>query len=105
MFSARYELDILYTDHRKYNLKVGCAMIQAVSPLPLTTEARIRSQVSTCDICGGQSSTGTGFSPSTMYFGFPAMFHDHFLQHVAVTRRTSERNNDLWEIEKQWIRK
>jgi hypothetical protein len=37
------------------------AMAQAVSRRPLTAEARVRSRVSPCEICGGQSGTGTGF--------------------------------------------
>jgi hypothetical protein len=36
-------------------------MAQPVSRLPLTTEVRVRP----CGICGGQSGTGTGFSPSS----------------------------------------
>jgi hypothetical protein len=43
--------------------KAGQAMAQAVSSRPLTTEARVRSRVSPCRICGWQSGTGTGFSP------------------------------------------
>ena len=45
-------------------------MIQTVSLRPFTTEAWIRSQVSTCDICGGQRGTGTVFSPSMVYLAF-----------------------------------
>jgi hypothetical protein len=43
-------------------------MAQAVSRRPLTANARVRSRVSACGIWGGQSGTGTGFSPSTSVF-------------------------------------
>jgi hypothetical protein len=45
----------------------GRAMAQAVSHRPLTAEARVRSRVSPCEICGGQSGTGTGFSQSCRF--------------------------------------
>jgi hypothetical protein len=48
-------------------------MAQAVSRRPLTAEARVRSWVGTCGICGGHSGTGTGFSPSTSVF--PCQFN------------------------------
>jgi hypothetical protein len=48
-------------------------MAQAVSHRPLTTEARVRSQVSPCGICGGQSGTETGFFPRLLRF-FPVNF-------------------------------
>jgi hypothetical protein len=48
-------------------------MPQAVSRRTLTAEARVRSRISQCGVCGGQSGTGTGFSPSTSVF--PCEFH------------------------------
>jgi hypothetical protein len=49
---------------RNWNKLVeGRAMAQAVSRRPPTSEAWVRSRVSPCGICGGQSGTGTGFSP------------------------------------------
>jgi hypothetical protein len=49
------------------------AMAQAVSSRPLSAEARVRSRVSPCGNCGGQSGTWTGFSPSTSVFS--CQFH------------------------------
>jgi hypothetical protein len=48
-------------------------MAQVVSRWPLTTEARVRAWVNPCEICGGQSGTGTGFSPSSSVF--PWQYH------------------------------
>jgi hypothetical protein len=47
-------------------------MAQAVSRRPLTVETWVRSRVSPCEICGGQSGTGIGFSPSCR---FTRQFH------------------------------
>jgi hypothetical protein len=51
----------------------GHAMAQVVSRRPLTAEARVRARVNPCGICGGQSGTGTGFSPSSSVF--PCQYH------------------------------
>jgi hypothetical protein len=53
-------------------------MAQVVSRRPLTAMARVRSRVSPCGICGGQSGTGTGVSSST------AVFPCQFLSTVAA---------------------
>jgi hypothetical protein len=45
-----------------------CAMIQALGRRPLTAETRARSQGSSYGICGGQNSSGTGFSPDILLF-------------------------------------
>jgi hypothetical protein len=44
---------------------LGRAMAQAVSSWPLTMEAWVHAQVNPRGICGGQSGTGTDFSPSS----------------------------------------
>jgi hypothetical protein len=48
-------------------------MAQAVSRRPPTPEARVRSRVGLCGICGGQIGSATGFYPSISVF--PCQFH------------------------------
>ena len=48
-------------------------MAQAVSRRPPTAEAWVRSRAGPFAICGGQSGTGTGFTPRIS--GFPCQFH------------------------------
>jgi hypothetical protein len=43
-------------------------MAEAVTRRPLTMEARVRPEASSCGICDGQSGTGIGCSPSTSVF-------------------------------------
>jgi hypothetical protein len=50
-------------------------MAQAVSRRPLTAEAWVRFRLGPCGICGGQSGTGTGFSPSTSVFPLSISFY------------------------------
>jgi hypothetical protein len=52
---------------------MGRAMAQVVSRRPFTAEARVCARVNPCGICGEQSETGTGFSPSSLVF--PCQYH------------------------------
>jgi hypothetical protein len=58
-------------------------LAQAVSRLPFTAEARVRARLTACEICGGQSDTGTLFSPSPSnlpcQYIFTVVLHTHIL--------------------------
>ena len=71
---------------KKYGNIDGRDMAQAVSRRPSIAEARVRSRVSPRGICGGQSGTGTGFSPSTSVF--PRQFHSTGAPLHGKTKKT-----------------
>jgi hypothetical protein len=48
-------------------------MAQVVSRRPVTAEVWVHPRVNPFGICGGQSGTGTGFSPSSTVF--PCQYH------------------------------
>jgi hypothetical protein len=52
--------------HRQETVALGRAITQAVSPWPPTAAARVRSQVRSCGIRGGQSGSGVGFLSSSV---------------------------------------
>jgi hypothetical protein len=66
-------------------MDIGRALAQAVSRRSLTAERRVRSRVSPCGTCGGQSGTGTGFSSSTSIF--PHQFHSTGAQVQGKTKK------------------
>ena len=74
MFTARYEINIEEQSRLIFIFQVG-AIPQAVSRRPFTVEARVQSKASPCEICSGQSDTGTGFSGSTSFFSLLLSFH------------------------------
>jgi hypothetical protein len=53
--------------------RYGCAVAQTISRRPLTAEVRVRTRVNSCGICGAQSSTGRGYSPSSSVL--PCQYH------------------------------
>ena len=61
----KYINDARYHERKKIEMHhvgrtSGWSMIQAVSPRFLTAEVRVRSQLSSCKVCGKQTATGTG---------------------------------------------
>jgi hypothetical protein len=50
------ELELILKD-----IRIGRAIVQAVSRRLPTAAVQVRVQVRSCGICGGQSSTGAGF--------------------------------------------
>jgi len=66
----------------------GRAVSQVVSLLPLIVDAWVLYQVSPCEFCGAQRSTGRGFCPSISISAssiIPSMLHTYIL-HVALIR-------------------
>ena len=81
-------------------------MAQAVSRWPLTADARVRSRVSPCDICCGQSGTVTGFSPSTSVFA--CQYHSTNAPYSSLSACCSYQKDKrakpaLSEMREDWI--
>jgi hypothetical protein len=64
------------------NYKLHLAIAQAVSRRLLNAEARVRVQCTPCGIYGGQSGTGTGFSPSPSVF--PCHYHSTDIPYLLM---------------------
>ena len=75
-------------------LSSGRAMAQAFSRLTLTAEAWFRSQVSRCEIYGGQSGTGTVLRLSSVGI-IVHVLHIIFIYVLFLTRRTKGRARKL----------
>jgi hypothetical protein len=83
---------------------VYCAVRTSV---PLTAEVRVRSQVSPCEFCGGQSGTKQGFSPSTPVSpvtNIPPMLDNRFHLRKGETGRALEhvQKQYTFRISDQW---
>jgi hypothetical protein len=61
----------------------GRAIVQAVCRRHLTAESRVRARVNPCGICGGQSGTRTGSSPSSSVF--PCQHHPTVVLHTHIS--------------------
>jgi hypothetical protein len=72
------------------------AVLQEVSRRQLTAETRVRARFSPCGICGGLSSTGTGFSPS---FRFPSSMSANIIPpwlSILTYHQRSEQHARWW---------
>ena len=77
----------------------GTAIVQTVSRWLLTGETRVPCQVSICEVCGGQSGTGTGIFPrvsrSFPVIIIPLMPHIHL--HLDTVPTTGQ-PREAWEL-------
>jgi hypothetical protein len=64
----------------------GRAIAQAVSRRTPTAEACVRSRVSPCGFCGGQSGVGTGFSPRVLRF-YPVSFIPRVINYLEKDKK------------------
>jgi hypothetical protein len=70
-------------------------MAQAVSCRPLTAKASVRFQASSCEICGGQSDSGTSFFSQSFCFPLSLSFHQ------CVTLLPVGKVGEVWEPSKE----
>jgi hypothetical protein len=72
-------------------------MAQVGSRRPLNVEARFRFRISPCEICGGQSDTGTvlQFAPVSI---IPPTVHTHF---IYVLILPEAQMGEVWEPSKK----
>jgi hypothetical protein len=79
--------------------RVGLAMIQAVSRRPVTAEDRVKTRVSSSEICGGKRRKGTNVSPSILVFSntiIPSMPATHLPLHISKNQP-----GEAWESPKK----
>jgi hypothetical protein len=89
------------------------AMAQAVSRRPFVALARVRSQVSLCQICGGLSGTGTRFSRGisvsrSQYHSTDAAYSSSstcrsYQKHKRAKHGNLPKSNAVSEIWEHWV--
>jgi len=69
--------------HVHFDIIQAVPWLRIVSHRPLTAETLVRAWVSLCEICSGESGTGTGFFQSS------SVFHCQYYSTVAVRTHIS----------------
>jgi hypothetical protein len=78
-------------------------MDYAVTGRPLTAEGRVRSQVSSSEIYGGQSGTETGFSVRVLWVSAVRIIPPMFSTHIWILLLSKGQVGEAWETSYKWM--
>jgi hypothetical protein len=102
VFAERYGLKFQTLFRRNSVFKTLAALARAVSRRAFTAEAQVRFQFSPCEIRGGQSDTGTRYTPSTSVF-----LRQYHSTNVSCSSSSAccpylkDKRKSLWTFQKQ----
>jgi len=93
----RYITEAVYTGPCELHIWITFRLIL----LSITVETRLRSQANPCEICGGQSGSGTGFSPRTAVFSVSVIPQISTLIFIYMSLLAEGQTVEGWEPSKK----